>query len=574
MEVMLALCEILPETVEFEVALVVTGAVGWLLVLLALFEAPIDAVAVTGPTVAVVPFAVIGAECVCTTEVPFSTQVVVYVVKLLALEVVGTEPVPVGPAVTVLFPLYEAGPDGRDNEPVPVGPAITVVLPLYDGEPDGRLEAVVVLLAVTGAECVCTTEVPFSTQVVVYVVKLLPEDVGTEPVPVGPAVTVVFPLYETGPDGKLDEPVPVGPAVAVVFPLYETGPDGRLDEPVPVGPTVAVVLPLYDGEPDGRLEPVVEVVVPLVVMGAECVCTTEVPFSTQVVVYVVKLLPEDVGTEPVPVGPAVTVVFPLYDTGPEGRVDEVPAVGAAVEVVFPLYEAGPDGRLVVLPPVGPTTGEVVVALPLYETGPDTVLEKVLEVAVVVYVVYDDPDWLLVKPEIGPETVAEVPTEPLPVAPPLVVVFPEFSVSRAQYDVSDTGVLVLALEVTGLTLPELENEPLELTEELTEVVPLTPYVVGLTMADVLVGTDPIADELPDALTATVLVSDTVIVDSIVVVSVDVIDPILVERPLAVVTFAVTGTVVRYVDVRVVTVVYAPVTTVVVGAAGEELLLEPP
>ena len=74
-----------------------------------------------------------GAECVWTTVVPFSVQMLVKVVKLLA-------PVVIGRGAVVL-----------------VGPATTVVdVPLYP--------------VVIGSECVCTIVVPFSVQRLVNVV--------------------------------------------------------------------------------------------------------------------------------------------------------------------------------------------------------------------------------------------------------------------------------------------------------------------------------------------------------------------------------------------------------------------
>lgn len=74
----------------------------------------------------------------------------------------------------------------------------------------------------------------------------------------------------------LDDPVPAG-ADVVAFALTENVLDGK-PELAPVGPTTAVVV-LAEKE-----MPELAVVVAFAVIGAECVCTIDVPFSTQVVV--------------------------------------------------------------------------------------------------------------------------------------------------------------------------------------------------------------------------------------------------------------------------------------------------
>ena len=125
-------------------------------------------------------------------------------------------------------------------------------------------------------------------------------------------VIVAFALAVMPAETSLLRPVPVGPTEAVVLPLYDT--------PVPVGPNTWVVdVPLYPA---------------VVVIGAECVCSTAVPFSVHVERKVVKLVSEAnvtgavtaptseelalienvldgpgfVPTLPVPVGPAVSAV--------------------------------------------------------------------------------------------------------------------------------------------------------------------------------------------------------------------------------------------------------------------------
>ena len=157
-----------------------------------------------------------------------------------------------------------------------------------------------VALAVIGAEWVCMIAVPFSVHRDVNVVKRgsLGEDV----------VRVAFELAVMPADIALLIPLPVGPIKVVEFPLY--------DAPVPVGPITWVV--------DDPLYPVV------VVIGAECVWSTAVPFSVHVERKVVNWVPDavaaptseelvlmenvlDVRSEsvpmlPVPVGPAVSKV--------------------------------------------------------------------------------------------------------------------------------------------------------------------------------------------------------------------------------------------------------------------------
>lgn len=119
-----------------------------------------------------------------TMAVPFSVQVVVYVVKLDSLSGEATDedvalalseklelaPVPIG-ATT------EDEPEADPTEAVEFAEAVMLGLELVliDEElklsvmlPDTELETPVV----TGAEWVWTTAVPFSVQVVVYVVKL------------------------------------------------------------------------------------------------------------------------------------------------------------------------------------------------------------------------------------------------------------------------------------------------------------------------------------------------------------------------------------------------------------------
>jgi hypothetical protein len=131
---------------------------------------------------------------------------------------------------------------------------------------------------------------PVTAVVLLAVFEMLPETEELLPEPVGPTV-VEFPY------GSF-EPVPVGPTERLVeLPLYGGRPDAEVVTPVPVGPTVTLVeLPLYDGRP----EAVVVAPVPVgptttddvleygvLVIGAEWVWVTAVPFSVHKVVNVV-----------------------------------------------------------------------------------------------------------------------------------------------------------------------------------------------------------------------------------------------------------------------------------------------
>ncbi|KAK5111501.1 hypothetical protein LTR85_011849 [Meristemomyces frigidus] len=196
----------------------------------------------------VVAFAVIGAECVCTAEVPFSTQVVVYVVKLVSL--LDTDP---RGLEDVTLALIENVLEGL---PVPVGPTTAVEFA------DTENPVLAVEFAVIGAECVCTTAEPLVVHVVVYVVKLVSL---LDAVPRGLEV-VALALMENVCDGT---PVPVGPTTAEVE-LAE------YEKPVPVGPTNAVVELAETENP--------ELAVEFAVIGAECVWITAEPFVVQVVV--------------------------------------------------------------------------------------------------------------------------------------------------------------------------------------------------------------------------------------------------------------------------------------------------
>lgn len=134
---------------------------------------------------------------------------------------------------------------GTLDEPVPVSDGVVA----FAGLEKLRL-ADAVVLTVTGALCVWITWVPFFVQVVVYVVNEVTLKLGALPLLVG----------------MPDEPVPVVDGV-VAFALIEKP---RLAVGVTFAEFVGAALRFVD--------------VKLPVTGAEWVCTTDVPFSTQVVV--------------------------------------------------------------------------------------------------------------------------------------------------------------------------------------------------------------------------------------------------------------------------------------------------
>ncbi|TKA77342.1 hypothetical protein B0A55_03417 [Friedmanniomyces simplex] len=155
--------------------------------------------------------------------------------------------------------------------PVPVGPTGGVVA--FAEMEKLRLALVAVELAVTGAECVCKTVVPFSVHRLVKVVKLVGLTLGV----------VAFTTTD-----ELVIPVPVGPTVGVVaFAVIEKP---LLALPVvvalPVGPTEGVVALAVIEKP--LLAVPVDVALP--VTGAEWVWSTVVPFSVHRLVNVVKLV--------------------------------------------------------------------------------------------------------------------------------------------------------------------------------------------------------------------------------------------------------------------------------------------
>jgi len=257
-----------------------------------------------------VALAVIGAECVWSTVVPFSVHKLVNVVKLVALTLgvvafTTTEelftPVPVGPTVgEVEFAIMEKPLLALlVVVPLPVGPTEGVVALAVTENPLLAL-AVEVALPVIGAEWVCSTVVPFSVHMLVNVVNCVAfAEVGVVAADVVSGETtaelLVVPfallvaLIKMDVLGVLDvlellkldevkmELVALDVIETELLALDET----KLDEAEPVVVAFALTVGI-DKEAEVEDE---EELSRMVETGCEWVCTIAVPFSVHVVLF-------------------------------------------------------------------------------------------------------------------------------------------------------------------------------------------------------------------------------------------------------------------------------------------------